>query len=110
MSERVLEVTDGTFGDAVLKGKGPVLVDFWADWCSPCKLLSPVIDDLADTYKGKLSVFKIDVDGNPETVKANNIRAFPTLILFVNGEEKGRLTGMMPKSRYADLIEPYLGE
>lgn len=99
------EVTDSTFDTTVLKASLPVLVDFWAPWCGPCRALGPVIDELSKEYDGKVSVLKMNVDENPATPGKYGIRAIPTMILFKNGEVVEQVTGAVSKSNLKDLLE-----
>ncbi|MEE9296375.1 MAG: thioredoxin [Phycisphaerae bacterium] len=92
-----LEFTDDNFVDEVLKSEIPVLVDFWAEWCGPCKALAPVIDELADEYAGKVKVGKLDTDSNRETATKYSVSAIPSLILFTAGEVKEKFVGLRPK-------------
>lgn len=97
-------VTDGTFETDVLKSPIPVLVDFWAPWCGPCRALAPVIDELSTEYEGKVSILKMNVDENPSTPGKYGIRAIPTLILFKNGEVLEQITGAVSKTSLKDVI------
>ena len=97
-------VTDGTFESSVLKSSLPVLVDFWAPWCGPCRAIGPVIDELAIEFEGKVSIFKMNVDENPATPGKYGIRAIPTLILFKDGQVLEQVTGAVTKSNLKDLI------
>ena len=97
-------VTDGTFESSVLKSSLPVLVDFWAPWCGPCRAIGPVIDELAIEFEGKVSIFKMNVDENPATPGKYGIRAIPTLILFKDGQVLEQVTGAVSKSNLKDLI------
>jgi thioredoxin 1 len=97
-------VTDATFETDVLKSSTPVLVDFWAPWCGPCRALGPVIDELAADYQGKVAICKMNVDENPSTPGKYGIRAIPTLILFKNGQVVEQVTGALAKSNLTDLI------
>lgn len=105
MSEHLKHVTDANFEDEVLKATGPVLVDFWATWCGPCKMIAPVLDELAEEYAGKLRICKLDVDANPATVPKYNVKGIPTLIIFKNGNVEAKKVGAMSKSQLAAFIE-----
>jgi len=105
MSEHVVHVTDDGFEDEVLKASGPVLVDFWAAWCGPCKMIAPVLDELAEEYAGKLKVVKVDVDANPATAPKYNVKGIPTLIIFKNGSVEAKKVGAMSKSQLAAFID-----
>ncbi len=103
-----LQVTDSTFEQEVINGSGPVLVDFWADWCNPCHMIAPVLEELADEYQGQLKVGKVNVDENPETPARFGIRGIPTLLLFKDGELKEKVVGVQPKSQLVSLIDQYV--
>lgn len=100
----VNHVTDATFDVDVLKSNLPVLVDFWAPWCSPCRALSPVIDELADEFAGKVSIVKLNVDENPTSPGQYGIRAIPTLLLFKGGKVVDQLTGASSKDALVDFL------
>ena len=99
------EFTDANFTAEVLNSPIPVLVDFWATWCGPCKMIAPVLDELAEEYAGKLKICKMDVDANPGTAPKFNVKGIPTLILFKNGEVAGKKVGAMSKSQLAAFID-----
>lgn len=99
------EVTDSTFDTTVLQSSIPVLVDFWAPWCGPCRALGPVIDELSKEYDGKVAILKMNVDENPSTPGKYGIRAIPTMILFKGGQVVEQVTGAVSKSNLKDLLE-----
>src|SRR5690554_1658900 len=105
MSDNIQHVTDASFEEDVLKASGPVLVDFWAEWCGPCKMIAPVLDELADEYSGKLKVCKLDIDANPETAPMFNVKGIPTLIIFKNGNPEAKKVGALSKSQLAAFID-----
>ena len=105
MSENIVHISDGSFDEDVLNAEGPVLVDFWAEWCGPCKMIAPVLEELAVEYGEKLKVCKMDVDANPDTAPKYGIRGIPTLILFNNGELAGTKVGALSKSQLAEFID-----
>ncbi len=108
MAENVSEINAANFKKEVLNSEIPVLVDFWAEWCMPCRMISPVIDELSDDYKGKIKMAKVDVDGNPELATELQILSIPLLILFKGGKEMTRITGANPKEYIAKEIEAAL--
>jgi thioredoxin 1 len=105
MSELIENVSDSNFADAVLDAAQPVLVDFWAQWCGPCRSLGPIVDALAEQFSGKARIMKLNVDDNPQVVERYRVRAIPTLILFHRGEEKQRLVGMARREIIAQAID-----
>ena len=105
---KILVVTDATFEQQVLKSNVPVLIDFWAEWCAPCRQLAPTIKELAEEYGEKLRVAKIDVDANPKTASQMQVRAMPTLLVVKNGAIVGQLVGRQPKDKIKGMIDPAL--
>ena len=97
MNEHVLTVTDKNFDTEVSKSNVPVLVDFWAEWCGPCRMMSPILDEIAPTYKGKLTIGKLNVDDNQDTPSKFGVMNIPTMILFKGGKEAERIVGAMSK-------------
>ena len=109
MSDHVKSITDATFNEAVTQKAGLVLVDFWAEWCGPCKALAPVLGDVAEEYADTaVSVCKINADENKASSDRYGIRGLPTMILFVGGEEKERVVGLTSKTRLAELLDRHL--
>ena len=102
-------VTDETFNQEVLKSDTPTLVDFWAVWCGPCRMVAPVVDEIAREQAGKLKVMKLDVDENQSTAMAYGVMSIPTLILFKNGQPVERIVGFRPKGDMEKKILPHLG-
>jgi thioredoxin 1 len=109
MNKHTFEVKDETFKRDVLESSTPVLVDFWADWCGPCKMIAPLVDDIANAYEGKLKVGKLDVDANPDVPQMYDIQGIPTLILFKNGQPVQRIVGFKPKERLMADLKQHLG-
>ncbi|KAA5827949.1 thioredoxin [Algibacter amylolyticus] len=103
-----LEITDATFEEEVLKSDKPVLVDFWAAWCGPCRMVGPIIEQISEEYEGKAVVGKVDVDANQEFAAKYGVRNIPTVLVFQNGEVVGRQVGVAPKKAYTDAIEGLL--
>ena len=108
MSENIVKVSDDSFESDVLSANGPVLVDYWAEWCGPCKQIAPVLDELAGEYDGKLTIAKLNVDENPETPPRYGIRGIPTLMLFKDGEVAGTKVGAVSKSQLAEFVDQYI--
>ena len=105
MSDKVLHVGDADFDAAVLQSDTPVLVDFWAEWCGPCKMIAPILDDVAKDYAGKLKVAKLNIDDNQETPAKYGIRGIPTLMLFKGGNVEATKVGALSKSQLTAFID-----
>ncbi len=103
-----LEITDATFEETVLKSDKPVVVDFWAAWCGPCRMLGPIIEELSNDFEGKAVVGKVDVDANQEFAAKYGVRNIPTVLVFDKGELVGRQVGVSPKNVYSEAIESLL--
>ncbi len=106
--KNVMEYTDQSFEQEVLKADQPVLVDFWAAWCGPCRMIAPAVEALADEYAGKAKVGKVNVDENSSTPGRYNIRSIPTLLLFKGGEVQEQIVGVKSQDELADLLKKYL--
>ena len=107
-SNEIFEVTDATFDQAVLKSQEPVMVDFWAAWCGPCRALAPIVDELATSYLGKLKVAKMDVDKNPATPNRYQVRGIPTLLIFKGGQLQEQIVGYVPKETIEKAVTKHL--
>jgi thioredoxin 1 len=103
-----ITVSDSDFSDKVLESQSPVMVDFWATWCMPCKLVHPIIDELAREYDGKVTFARLDVDANPNSSRQYGVRSIPTLILFSGGKPMDQIIGAMPKSALKGRIDAFL--
>jgi thioredoxin 1 len=105
VSEKILYLTDDTFEDEVLKSSAPVLVDYWAEWCGPCKMIAPILDEIASEYTGKIRVAKLNIDDNPQTPPKYGIRGIPTLMLFKDGNVEATKVGALSKSQLTAFID-----
>ncbi len=105
MSQGIVHITDNSFEDEVLKSDDPVLVDYWAEWCGPCKIIAPVLEEIATEYEGKLKVAKLNIDENPDTPPKYGIRGIPTLMLFKNGNVEATKVGAVSKSQLSAFID-----
>ncbi len=108
MSEHIHYVTDDTFASEVLQSEQTVLVDYWAEWCGPCKMIAPILDSIANEYAGRLKVAKLNIDDNQNTPAAYGVRGIPTLMLFKNGAVEATKVGMMSKQQLAAFIDSHL--
>ncbi|MGB5595107.1 MAG: thioredoxin [Crocosphaera sp.] len=102
------QVTDGSFKTDVLESEVPVLVDFWAPWCGPCRMVAPVVDEIAEQYAGQIKVVKLNTDENPNTASQYGIRSIPTLMIFKGGQRVDMVVGAVPKTTLATTLEKYL--
>ena len=108
MSDKIVHTSDGSFDADVLQNDRAVLLDFWAEWCGPCKMIAPLLDEVADKYADKLQVVKLNVDENPNTAQKFGIRSIPTLILFKDGAVQAQKMGAMPRSQLEDFLDTNL--
>ncbi|MBD2090144.1 thioredoxin [Microcoleus sp. FACHB-1515] len=102
------QVTDSTFNQEVLESDVPVLVDFWAPWCGPCRMVAPVVDEIAEQYSGQVKVVKVNTDDNPSVASKYGIRSIPTLMIFKGGQRVDMVVGAVPKTTLANTLEKYL--
>ncbi|HOX70584.1 MAG: thioredoxin TrxA [Dokdonella sp.] len=105
MSQQIAHVSDDQFDAEVLQSSEPVLVDFWAEWCGPCKMIAPILDELAETYGGRLKVAKVNIDHNQKTPRNYNVRGIPTLMIFKNGKVEATQIGAVSKTQLTQLID-----
>ena len=108
MNDQIVHTTDAAFDTDVVKSPQPVLLDFWAEWCTPCKMIAPILDVIADEYKGRLRVVKLNIDENPKTPTQYDVRSIPTLLMFKDGKVVGQIVGAVPKPKIEDLIKKAL--
>lgn len=109
MDKLVIAVTDGDFEEQVEKAEGLVLVDFWAEWCGPCRLVAPLVEELAKEYQGRLRVAKLDVDSNQNTAARFNIRSIPSVLFFKDGDHVDTVVGAVPKPHLERKVQEHLG-
>ena len=108
MGNSIVHTSDASFTSDVLKSETPVLLDFWAEWCGPCKMIAPILAEIAEEYKGRVKIAKINIDENPQTPPKFNIRGIPTLILFKNGTVEAQKVGAVSKSQLAAFLDSNL--
>ncbi|MCC0176078.1 thioredoxin [Waterburya agarophytonicola K14] len=108
MSSSAAPVTDASFPTEVLESSVPVLVDFWAPWCGPCRMVAPVVDEIAEQYEGQIKVVKLNTDENPQVASQYGIRSIPTLMIFKDGQRVDMVVGAVPKTTLANTLEKYL--
>lgn len=108
MSKNTVAVTDASFDAEVLKAEGPVLVDFWAEWCGPCKSIAPILEEVSLEYSGRLKVVKLNTDENPDVAVKYSVRSIPTLIIFKNGVNEATRVGALTKSQLTAFVDEYL--
>ena len=105
MSDNIVHVTDASFEADVLQSDIPALVDFWAEWCGPCKMIAPILDEIATEYAGKIKISKVDVDSNPEAAAKFNVRGIPTLLILKNGVVEATKVGALSKGQLMEFVE-----
>ncbi|MFM4703757.1 thioredoxin TrxA [Aeromonas bivalvium] len=105
MSDKIVQLSDASFEADVIKASGPVLVDFWAEWCGPCKMIAPILDEISQEYEGRVTVAKLNIDHNAETAPKYGIRGIPTLLLFKNGEVAATKVGALSKTQLKEFLD-----
>jgi thioredoxin 1 len=108
VSDQIVHTTDSNFPTDVLNSELPVLVDFWAEWCGPCKMIAPILSEIANDYQGKIQIAKMNIDENPQTAPKFGIRGIPTLLLFKNGTVEAQKVGAVSKKQLAEFLDQYL--
>jgi thioredoxin 1 len=108
MSDNIVHVTDASFETDVLQSDIPALVDFWAEWCGPCKMIAPILNEIADEYAGKIKICKVDVDSNTESAAKFNVRGIPTLLMFKNGTVEATKVGALSKTQLVEFVDGLL--
>jgi len=108
LSDHITQISDATFDEEVLNSDTPVLVDYWAEWCGPCKAIAPVLEDVAPGYEGKVKIVKLNIDENPNTPPKFGIRSIPTLMLFKNGAVESTKVGSLNKSQLVDFLDEHV--
>ncbi|NQU68718.1 MAG: thioredoxin [Candidatus Marinimicrobia bacterium] len=108
MEKYTITISDSNFESEVLKSTKPVLIDFWAEWCGPCRMVGPIVDQLAEEYDGKVVVGKVNVDENPSIASQYGIRSIPSLLVFSNGKVEEQIVGAVPKARLQDSLNKYI--